>query len=957
MVKNHKLNTKYEGTGNHLCSRYQEYSSYGIRPVSAKKDEFFRSGVLRAVITEYKRNPAMTRDDAMAFIKEKFDAKEFVSESSKNFQMEEVKTLFQKYMDADDRRSIPVRTYKRDVQVENEDGTMETVEVSACPDFMYETEIQAEYINESGEAEKAALPFITVGNFTTGRQSHTTNARGNKFENSIFYCLESYGLFICGVEHLKGKRGILTIVFDALKTNSDRYGDYSRPWSQAPSETGGTQTDNRLFYSVMVDENGHPVPKQMWHTAEHDALAEKGSYDVTKLEGNFAESMKVWLKGKGDCRNSSVCENCAFNNVCNHAENPQKKEKAGEKETTFTPTELTPQQTKIAGVKKGILVVPASAGSGKSTTIVARLANLILDGTKPEDIILLSFSVAAITVLVERVGQVLSKQYGITADVSKIKICTFNSMGYEIIKKYYKELGFEQPPELVDETENYFRFVLKSIDFNHLIPSLDYKNIHMSLGNIKGAGRVFEEIYSTIRRENMDKDAFLEYYKDAYPEPEDLEEIWKSYERYVELLRTNNYIDFADQSNLVERLINEDDDLIVNMYEAEHIIVDEFQDSDLFQLLLLQCLVTNPKWKSLMVVGDPAQAIYDEMRHTSPEYLVNLKDFFWWLNTKTISLSVNHRSVQSIVDAGNAVINNYAPFGSPKEDTSSREEEGEKPVVETYASRSKEISGVVEKVKALIESGVSPNEVCVIARNRSFLKAVKKGLAEVNVPTQYDMKEEYLKNSRVIAAIGLAEFMSSSSEFLSRGLLEYLTEFYLPVSILNEDTTKILERNRNTVMSLMETMRDEEKMLYFFNLLQALDDGEDAVYKSFVDKLKAKTKYSFSEIITYIMEFKTYDSKEGALKDGEYDAVSLVTAHSSKGKEWTYVIGSLSDFDSPNTAISKATWRLVYVLITRAKDHLYLSVTAGRGKDGDSFVNRILRGIRELPEFEVVSVS
>ena len=219
------------------------------------------------------------------------------------------------------------------------------------------------------------------------------------------------------------------------------------------------------------------------------------------------------------------------------------------------------------------------------------------------------------------------------------------------------------------------------------------------------------------------------------------------------------------------------------------------------------------------------------------------------------------------------------------------------------------------------------------------------------------MGERILDDSRVKAALGFLEFMSDIDA--TKGLLEYLNE---------KNNNTIFSMDGNTIMSLIdqtkaqitsvyEPLSSEEKKDFLLQHLKALDDGTDKIYSDFVTSIERKTLYSASDIVSYGLKMKLYDFNNTGEKEGEYSAVSLVTAHSSKGKEWKYVFGSLSDFDEININYTQdeieEKRRLIYVLMTRAKDYLTLTcmeTLSSKKSEITTVYNRFFREFEELKE-------
>lgn len=934
-----KLNTRTMMRKESLCNVKRDS---GIFVRSVDKPEFLRTRVTRSVIESYKYGhlPLNFIDDT---ISEKMKEIPCISDTTRNLLETEVKTLVWKYLNED------ARTCSR--SYEEKDFRFGGEILTVRPDFVYEE--TTEILNKK-KTREITVPLVTVVNLTTGIQKYNNSVRCGAYKNtsSVHHNLESLGLLLYGKSLLNGEKGIVRVCFDSLKTSKDKYGDYSRAWETSGSDCTSTKACNRCWYEVLFDKSGKIICNGSFWGGEGSyyadpLMARSVRYDNSSLFKNFRETLDWWKIGKDRCC-ESTCQECDLNELCHYNHRPQKKnEKIIEKKMNpdFRTTE---EQQTVINYTDGICVVNAGPGSGKTQSLALRIAKLLESGTDPENILILSFSKAAVAVILKRVKEIVEDAYQLPVDTSKIKISTFNSLGNEIVEKNWERLGFSSKPELIDDIE-FYDLVLESIDWNDPISIYDYKNPNMAFKGVLGVGKSLEAEYRKIRDNNMTKET---YSKSFEAKDEDIEKIWQSYERFEGLMKSKNYIDFSDQSNLVLRLISEDEDIVTDMYRYEHIIVDEFQDSNVFQMTLLRVLINTAKMRSLMVVGDDAQAIYG-FRGTSPENIIKFEDEIGE-TADNLMLTINHRSSKEIVDLSNELIR-MNKGGVEKNMTSGRGASGNIPKLIGFKKSSEEINYIADQIKNLIDSGEKPEDIAFISFKKSSLKRLSKALSEREILSQFDMPEEMLLNSRVRAAISLAEFVLSPET--TKGLMEYLNELYgnTFLQLGGNKVKEIIDINQKTFLDVYLPLSLEDKKQYILDLLEILDDGTDNVYTEFYNKLKSKTRYSFIEFIDYIRKFKLYNSSESVSKDGQYEAVSLVTAHSSKGKEWKYVFGSLSDFDDVRVSDSdvKERIRLIFVLVTRARDFLTItSVDELESDKENSKINRFYIQLGGLSGFE-----
>lgn len=912
-----------------LCNRKREMKLNVAKDFNSK-----RSLVTRAAVDHFRtvdKNYVPLVESMMAEIP-------MVSEKTRELQKNEVLDILDRYFRYDGREMK--KCFPKYFTFCGE-------EFSACPDFMIESEVE---IFNKKKTNKTKVPKVELVMYTTGIQKFTNSARTGKSKEfiSIHHNMEALGMLMYGIKTLDGRKGIVKLVFDSLKSSRDRYGDYSESFEMAETDSKGKKTDNRIWMEVFVNDDGKIINDTNYYPEFADRRII--GYDNTKLFSNFKETLEVWKKGiEPDCCSKNTCEECDMFEICNYNHRPQKKEEViVEKEIKEFRT--TDEQNKIISYKSGISVVDAGPGSGKTQSISLRVAELLLDGVKPEDICLMSFSRAAVAVVVERVAKMIDEVYMLPIDASKIKIATFNSIGNDIVNKYYKELGFEEKPELIDDVESY-ELVLESIDWDDEISVFDYKNPNMKFNTILGVGKSLEKIYQTIGSGNMTREDVrneLGYSQD------DADKIWDCYRRYKRLMKEKNYIDYADQSNMVEEILEKDEESVVKMFNFSHIIVDEFQDSNDFQMLLIRTMINNVKFESLMVVGDDAQAIY-KFRGATNENIINFEEKIGE-SVDDMFLTVNHRSVEEIVNLGNEYIK-LNENRIDKDMTSSRGCLGKKPLLKGFEKPEYELEYTAEKIKELVDAGEKPEDIAFISFKKATLRNLSKKLSDKGVLTQFDMPEPMLQDSRVKAALGLLRYAKDLVE--TKGLMLYLNELYGNKFLeLKEKVNEIISRNEKSFLSVYVPMTMDEKREYIMHLLKIIDDGTDNIYTQFFNKLEGKSKLSVLELIDYACKFEDFNSETEASKEGNYEAVSLVTAHSSKGKEWKYVFGSLSDFD--NSYVTKMEdveerRRLIFVMCTRAKDELVVTSCRNRNDNSEESkpLNKFFKEMKNLSTLDV----
>lgn len=905
------------------CNKKRTMSEVKISDITL--ESFKRTKITRGAISLWK-NEGATMEDVNSFIDKSFDALSFPHEKVKDLQKAEVSVLVHKYLDADGRRSSlnsKIRRFTFRFGGET---------VYYKPDFLFE------YTEEVG---RKTVPVVEVVSMTTGEQKFLTSKRygAGKETTSLHHNLDGLGMILFGKTVLGGREGIVRCVFDALKTTEDKAGDYSREWSVAKTDDSGTKSgDNRVWTEVRFSSRGQVISGRYYEIGD-SRRSNNTRWDNRELFKGYKETLEHYVGGKPSCTSKEECrKNCEFFEICNYNHIPAtEQDKVVEDRKAVEPT-LNPQQQEVANFREGIACVDAGPGSGKTQVMAFRIAKMLLEGAKPSDFLVISFSKAAVKTITDRVSYFVNDVYGMGVDVAKIKTATFNSLGDALLTKYFKELGYTEAPELADGVE-IFNLVMKAVDFENQVEGFDYKNYKMpSIGKNFAGGVVAEmtKAISEIRSNGMSKEEFLD--KTEYT-PEQAEEIWRTNERFSALMVENNLKDYSDQQYQVVRLLSEiNPEAVTETYRFKHVIVDEFQDSNDFQMLFISELINTSKFESLMVVGDDAQAIY-LFRGTSPENIINFEEKLGaGLPVEEYLLTENYRSAAEIVDLSNEVLEHNSTK-IKKVLTSDRGKSGQLPTFKSFEKSKDEVNYICDGIENLLKGGCDPRDVAVIAATRSSLKAVSKELSARTLVSQFDMGERLLDNLRVRAFIGFCSFATSPDA--TKGLLEYMNEMYngrIFDLFTPEKVNSLLEKAKEDFLNSYVLLNMEDKKDYILRCLNALEDGTDAVFTSFREKIEAKKRLDAFSLLSYVRDFYELDMGDTAEKGGSLSAVNLVTAHSSKGKEWKHVFVTLSDFDkvpTRNLEEKEEKRRLIFVAFSRARDTLTVSTLREKEREGD----------------------
>lgn len=652
-----------------------------------------------------------------------------------------------------------------------------------------------------------------------------------------------------------------------------------------------------------------------------------GTLTPSKLDEEFLDQLDEFADGTDTCTEDS-CKYCKMHSQCFWQKTPPKYEKktlAG-KQGTIVPSE---EQQAVIDFRTGYCKVNAGAGTGKTECMTERGARMFSEGVDPHKMLFITFTEAGATEMKERLVKKATAR-GLNVTEKDIMAMTFNAFDYQIIKENYKDLDFDEMPKVVGKTKS--AAILTRLLDEKPIPGLDYLNYTMDGGALACAQKIVE----TIKAEKMDPDnpATASLLEQALNETSigralsgiPMQDFITLYKKYDSELRKDNLIQFADQEPLANEFLDNHLDYLENRYGFEHIIVDEFQDSNDGQLDKINRLRNCNTCRSLMVVGDDAQAIYS-FRHTSPENMIHFFDKLQ-VYGEELFLTQNRRSKQEIIDLSNALID----LNKEKIDKTMVSTRGTGGVVDArgFFKKTVEYEWIAGQIEALIESGVQPEEIAFIAFTRAEITDMGAVLSKHGIP--WVMKNPLLlkDNSRVSAALSLA--MAFYDPDATKSYFDYLVAKYDGELLENMDDaelTQAVDDMREEFLA-MEDLPFEAQRKIFHDYLEAIR-GEDEVYSYFLEQLYDNE--DLQSELEYILEFKRFGDKEEKKMEQSYEGVVLTTAHSSKGLEWKYVFNSISKYDnewlhkSSKKACARVeeTRRLLFVSMTRARDELYIT--------------------------------
>lgn len=611
----------------------------------------------------------------------------------------------------------------------------------------------------------------------------------------------------------------------------------------------------------------------------------------------------------------------------------------------------------------GPLLIIAGAGSGKTNTLAHRVAHLIVNGADPRRILLMTFSRRAASEMTRRVQRICRQVLGDNAAVMTDALAwagTFHGIGARLLRMYAEQIGLSVDFTIHDRED--------SADLMNLIRHELGFSSKQTRFPTKGTCIA---IYSRVVNSQV---SIREVLKSSYPwvlEWED--ELKQLFAAYVEAKQAQNVMDYDDlllywAQMVSERELAED---VGNRFD--HILVDEYQDTNRLQASILTSLA--PGGRGLTVVGDDAQSIYSFRAAT----IRNILDFPQEFSPKpadVITLDRNYRSTQPILAAASGVIE-LARERYTKNLWTDRASE-QRPMLVTVKDEIDQAAYIVEQVLANREIGLTLKQQAVLFRTSSHSSALEIELTRRNIPFVKFGGLKFLDAAHVKDLLAVVRFAQNPRDRVAGFRVLKL----LP-GIGPQTAGKILDTiaaDPEPLQSLAEIpppAKTSEDWPAFITLVIALRKAEAGWpaeigtvrmwYEPHLDRIHEDADTRKDDLLQLEQIAGGYASRERFLTELtldppdatsdqagvpllDEDYLILSTIHSAKGQEWRSVFmlnvvdGCIpSDLGTGTTAELEEERRLLYVGMTRARDSLTLITpqrffTSGQNARGDRHV-------------------
>lgn len=673
---------------------------------------------------------------------------------------------------------------------------------------------------------------------------------------------------------------------------------------------------------------------------------------------------------------------------------------------------LNDEQKKAVFTVKGPLLILAGAGSGKTTVLINRIANMIYFGNayydknefagigpseldfleayaegnendndklrqivatncvSPWNILAITFTNKAAAELRERLDKMLGQ------NAQGICAATFHSACVRILRREIEgHLGGDFDSKFTiydsDDSLRVIKAVMKDLNVSEKMfpPKSVISVISSYKDKMKSPAVMFSDAGGDYR----------------------LHTIAKIYNEYQSRLRKSNAMDFDDIINYTVELFDEDPQ-VLNHYQNlyKYILVDEYQDTNNVQYRLVSML--SSKHSNLCVVGDDDQSIY-RFRGATIENILSFEDEFE--DCTTIRLEQNYRSTQNILTCANVLISKNQNRKGKNLWTSSGD--GDKVTIYKSLNEKSEATFVIDKILDHQKEDIPYNSHAILYRTNAQSNSLERALISAGIPYKIFGGLKFYDRKEIKDIMAYLSVINNPSDMLR--LKRIINE---PKRGIGEKTVYDLEQISVTLgLNPIETMRSAAEFAPIAKKAKALtelaamfDELAEASYNvpldTLLDMLLDKSGYraylegegeegqtrleNIAELkSTMVMYTESAEdpSLNGFLEevalftdldtlDENADYVMLMTMHASKGLEFPYVfIVGAEEQLFPNSRCLDSLEdleeerRLAYVAITRAKKQLYITHAVERMLYGRTNYNNVSRFIKELPEENV----
>ena len=631
--------------------------------------------------------------------------------------------------------------------------------------------------------------------------------------------------------------------------------------------------------------------------------------------------------------------------------------------------DLNPEQAAAATYGDGPLLIIAGAGTGKTRTLVYRVAHLIEKGVRPDRILLLTFTRRAAQEMISRVERLAG------SSSRKVHGGTFHATAHRLLRRFGPRAGLAKDFTIMDQGD--------AADLMQLSRSqLGYAQKSKRFPKKETLQYVYSRHVNTgIAVDDIIRDEYAQF-------TEYLEDFGKIFADYTVRKQERNLVDYDDLLLFWALMLEASPELadrIAGLYD--HVLVDEYQDTNVLQARILRGMCR--KHTNITVVGDDAQSIYSFRGANFRNILGFPKQFD---GCRIVTLEQNYRSTPEILEVTNTMISRATERFTKNLRT--ERQPGEAPWLVTAQDEQQQTAFVVDRILELHEEGIPLRDIAVLFRAGYMSADLEIELTNRKIPFEKWGGLKFLEAAHVKDVLAFLRILENPRDEVSwyrillllpgigdataRSAIDAMAKAAWESAAFGRYSPPPRARSAHSALvALLDELRtgasaDEAKVsadiarvrgLYDQILRERYDKAEPRI--SDLDQLQTIAA-GYPDRATFLSALaleppQASQDLAGAASSEENDCLVLSTAHSAKGKEWeaVFVIWAVDGWFPSARALrsdeeTDEERRLMYVAMTRAKN--YLSVTyplnaysTRRGSDYslDQLSRFIDRGVRD----------
>ena len=597
--------------------------------------------------------------------------------------------------------------------------------------------------------------------------------------------------------------------------------------------------------------------------------------------------------------------------------------------------ELNEAQYEAATMVEGPLLIIAGAGTGKTRTLVYRVAHLIDIGVDPRSILLLTFTRRAAEEMLRRASLLIDNR------CSQVAGGTFHSFANLVLREFGRRIDLLPSFTIMDrpDSEDAIQLLRTEMGLNHKDRRFPRK-------------QTVAEIFSMAQNKQITVPNLIE---SEYPHLYDcLDELLELYQRYEEYKTTKTLLDYDDLLTKLKDLLANHEAVRRRLSDRyRFIMVDEYQDTNYLQARIVRLLAAGHD--NVAVVGDDAQSIYS-FRGANFRNIMDFPEAF--PGAQIIKLEENYRSTQPILNLTNEIIRRARERYEKRLYT--RKREGEPPVLVQAESEHLQSRFVCQKVLELREEGVPLWDIAVLFRSSFHSFDLELELARHNIPFIKRGGFQFMETAHIKDLLAHLRILANPQDAVSwnRVLLllegvgaqasQKITRWVLQGNQAIERLRSFAARGRvshglKTLAQVLQVAAEAQRpveqaqylLQYYLPILKRNHpDDHPKRFKDLEHFLGITERYrSLERLLSDMALEPPNDSVAGVLAvDPDEGPLVLSTVHSAKGLEWhsVFIIWALegrfpSFYNINSNEDLEEERRLLYVAATRAKENLFIT--------------------------------